>query len=95
MSLFKKKIYLYLYIFFLILVFIFSKFSTNLAFGKNLTVFKVEINETYDLNFNKSQVIDKAFVKAYNILIYNKYMITINHPFHELHYMVYHIIYSY
>ena len=70
MFLFKKKIYLYLYIFFLILVFIFSKFSTNLAFGKNLTVFKVEINETYDLNFNKSQVIDKAFVKAYNILIY-------------------------
>ena len=69
MFLFKKKIYLYLYIFFLILVFIFSKFSTNLLFGKNLTVYDVEVNESYDLNFNKSKVIDKAFVEAYDILI--------------------------
>ena len=70
MILFKKKIYLYLYIFFLILVCIFSKFSTNIAFGKNLTVFNVEVKENYDLNFNKSKVIDKAFLKAYKILIY-------------------------
>jgi hypothetical protein len=35
-----------------------------------LAVFNIKVNETYDLNFNKSQVIDKAFVKAYKILIY-------------------------
>ena len=70
MSLFKKKFYLYLYIFFLILVCIFSKFSTNFVYGKNLTIFNVEVKENYDLNFNKSKVIDKAFIKAYKILIY-------------------------
>ena len=35
-----------------------------------MTVSNVKINETYDLNFNKSLVIDQAFTKAFNILIY-------------------------
>ncbi len=70
MFLFKKKIYLYLYIFFLILVFIFNEFSTNQAFSKNIIISEVEIEENYDLNFNKSKVIDKGFIKAFNILVY-------------------------
>ena len=70
MFLFKKKIYLYLYIFFLIIVFIFIEFSTNLAFSKNFIISEVEIEENYDLNFNKSKVIDKGFIKAFNILVY-------------------------
>ncbi len=70
MFLFKKKIYLYLYIFFLIIVFIFNEFSTNLAFSKNFIISEVEIEENYDLNFDKSKVIDKGFIKAFNILVY-------------------------
>ena len=70
MFLFKKKIYLYLYIFFLIIVFIFNEFSTNLAFSKNIIISEVEIEENYDLNFDKSKVIDKGFIKAFNILVY-------------------------
>ncbi len=70
MFLFKKKIYLYLYIFFLIIVFIFNEFSTNLAFSKNFIISEVEIEENYDLNFDKSKVIDKSFIKAFNILVY-------------------------
>ena len=70
MFLFKKKIYLYLYIFFIIIVFIFNEFSTNLAFSKNFIISEVEIEENYDLNFDKSKVIDKGFIKAFNILVY-------------------------
>ena len=70
MSLFKKKIYLYLYIFFLTLVFFFNEFSTNQSFSKNYIISEVQIEENYDLNFDKSKVIDKGFVKAFNILVY-------------------------
>ena len=70
MFLFKKKINLYLYIFFFTLVFIFNEFSTNEAFSKNFLVSQVEIEEDYDLNFNKSKVINKGFRKAFNIIIY-------------------------
>ncbi len=70
MFLFKKKIYLYLYIFFFTIVFIFNEFSTNLALSKNFIISEVEIEENYDLNFDKSKVIDKGFIKAFNILVY-------------------------
>ena len=70
MFLFKKKIYSYLYILFLILVFNFSEFSTNNALSKNFIISEVKVEEKYNLNFNKSKVIDKGFLKAFNILIY-------------------------
>ena len=70
MSLSKKKLQFYLYIFFLILVVIFSKFSTNYAFGKNYIVSDIEIEEVYDLNFEKTKVIDKAFKKAFKNLVF-------------------------
>jgi len=70
MLLFKKNIYLCLYIFFFILVFIITEFSTNSVYGKNFIISDIEIEENYDLNFNKSKVIDKGFIKAFNILIY-------------------------
>jgi len=70
MFLFKKKIYFYLYIFFLILVCIFNKFSTNSAFSKNYIISQIEIEENYDLNFDRSKVVNKGFDKAFNILIY-------------------------
>ncbi len=70
MSLSKKKIQFYLYIFFLILVGIFSKFSTNNAFSKNYIVSDIKIEEIYDQNFKKTKVIDKAFEKAFKILVF-------------------------
>jgi len=70
MLLFKKKIYFNLYIFFLILISIINEFSTNNAYGKNFIISNVEIEESYDLNFNKSEVLDKGFDKAFKILIY-------------------------
>ena len=59
-----------LYILFLILVFNFSEFSTNKALSKNFIISEVKVEEKYDLNFDKSKVMNKAFKKAFNILIY-------------------------
>jgi len=70
MLIFKKKIYFYLYIFFLILVSIINEFSTNKAYSKNFIISDIEIEESYDLNFNKFKVIDKGFKKVFKILIY-------------------------
>jgi len=70
MLIFKKKNYSYLYIFFLILVFFFNEFSTNLALGKNYNVSNIKVEEVYDINFDKSKVVDKAFDKAFKILLY-------------------------
>jgi len=70
MFLIKKKIYLYLYIFFLLVVFIFNGFSTSKTFGKNFNISQVEIEENYNIDFDKSKVIDNGFKKAFKILIY-------------------------
>mgnify|MGYP005706287525 CR=1 FL=1 len=70
MLLFKKKYISYLYIFFLILVFFFNEFSTNIALGKNYNVSNIKVEEVYDINFDKSKVVDKAFNKAFKILFY-------------------------
>ncbi len=64
-----KKIYKYLYIFFLVLIIIFSEFSTNFAKAKNFVINDIEIQEEYDLNFDKIKVIDRAFERAFKILI--------------------------
>ena len=70
MPLFKKKYLFYVYIFFLIIVFFFNEFSTNISLGKNFNIPKVKVEEKYDLNFDKSKVMDKAFDKAFKTLIY-------------------------
>ena len=70
MQLFKKKKYTYLYIFSLALVFFFNEFSTNNVFSKNYNVSDIKVEEIYDLNFDKSKVVDKAFDKAFKILFY-------------------------
>ena len=64
-----KKIYNYLYIFFLVLIIVISEFSTNFAKAKTFVINDIEIQEKYDLNFNKIKVVDKAFKKAFEILI--------------------------
>ena len=64
-----KKIYNYLYIFFLVLIIVISEFSTNFAKAKNFVINDIEIQEEYDLNFDKIKVVDRAFRKAFEILI--------------------------
>ena len=67
---FKKKNYSYLYIFFLVLVFFFNEFSTNKALSKNYNISDIKVEEVYDISFDKSKVVDKAFNKAFKILFY-------------------------
>ena len=64
-----KKIYNYLYIFFLILIIVFSEFSTNFVNAKNYEINDIEIQEKYDLNFEKIKVVERAFQKAFEILL--------------------------
>ena len=69
MLLFKKIIYT-IYIFFFSISFFFSEFSTNIVFSKNYNIFDIKVKENYDINFDKSKVIDKAFEEAFNVLIF-------------------------
>ena len=70
MLLFKKKYFYHLYIFFLALVLFFSEFSTNIVSSKNYNIFDIKVEEKYDINFDKSKVINKAFEEAFEVLIY-------------------------
>ena len=65
----KKNFTFVLYIFFFILVQFLIDFSTNQVYAKNYKIKNIEIVEPYDLDFNKLQVIDKAFIKAFQELI--------------------------
>ena len=80
MFIYKKKNYSYLYIFFLILVFIFNEFSTKDTLAKNFDITQVKIEENYNINFDKHLIIDKAFQRAFNILIYNCLLYTSPSP---------------
>ena len=46
----------------------FNEFSTNKALSKNFTVSEVEVEEKYNISFDKSKVIDQGFLKAFIIL---------------------------
>ena len=63
-----KKITNYLYIIFIILNFNFIEFSTNKAVAKTFVVSKIEVEQKYNINFNKLKVIDRGFAKAFNDL---------------------------
>ena len=59
-----------LYFFFLLLILIFIKFSTINVFADNYIVKNINIREQYDINFNKDEVINKGFEKAFKTLIF-------------------------
>ena len=59
---------MYLYIFFVFLTFNFLEFSTNTVYAKTFVVSKIEVEEEYNLNFNKLKVIDRGFKKAFQDL---------------------------
>ena len=64
----KKKIFICLYIFFFLLAFNFIEFSTNKVLAKTFVISKIEVEEKYNLNFNKFKVIDRGFKKAFEDL---------------------------
>ena len=70
MLLFKKNYFYHLYIFFLVLVLFFSEFSTNIVSSKNYNILDIKVEEKYDINFDKSKVINKAFDEAFDVLIF-------------------------
>ena len=65
MYFFKKNISNCLYIFFIFLTFNFIEFSTKEVLAKTFVVSQIEVEEKYNLNFNKLKVIDRGFKKAF------------------------------
>ena len=68
-----KKIYFNRSIYniaFLYIVLIFIKFSTTAAFANSFKISDIEISKPYDLNFKKEEVIEIAFEKAFQELIF-------------------------
>ena len=68
---FKKKIKFNIstYILFLFYLIIFTKFSTISVKANTYKIKDLEISKPYDNNFNKEAVIDKAFEKAFELLL--------------------------
>ena len=65
MYFFKKNISSCLYIFFIFLTFNFIEFSTKEVLAKTFVVSKIEVEEKYNLSFNKLKVMDRGFKKAF------------------------------
>ena len=64
-NLFKIFVYNFFVLFFIYLF----PFSTNGAYANTYKIENIEISDEYNTNFSKDDVIDKAFQKAYQILI--------------------------
>ncbi len=65
----KKIIKIFLYNFFIILFIHLFIFSTNNVQANTYKIGNIEISDEYNTNFNKDDVIDEAFKKAFKILI--------------------------
>ena len=65
----KNKFNISVYIFFLFFLIIFAKFSTIEASANTYKIADLEISKPYDKNFNKEEIIDIAFEKAFQELI--------------------------
>ncbi len=66
---FKKKNYKYIYIFNLIFFTFLTIFSTTNVFGKIYKIDDINVNEPYNLSFQKNNVIEKAFYNAFTELL--------------------------
>ena len=66
---FKFFSYKKLYIHFCILAFINIFFSTENVYAKTFSVKDIEISTPFEINFNKSEIIDEGFIKAFDQLI--------------------------
>ena len=65
----KKIIKIFLYNFFILLFIYLFIFSTNNVYANTYKIENIEISDQYNINFNKDDIIDKAFKKAFQILI--------------------------
>ena len=65
----KNKFNISVYIFFLFFLIIFAKFSTIEASANTYKIADLEISKPYDKNFNKEEIINIAFEKAFHQLI--------------------------
>ena len=76
----KKLFKIFLYNFFILFFIYLSLFSTNEVYANTYKIENIEISDEYNTNFNKEDVIDKAFIKAFQILI-NKITLSKDHKF--------------
>ncbi len=60
-----------LYNFFLFLALINIFFSTEKVNSKSFSINDIEISTPFEINFNKNEIIDKGFIKAFNELIFS------------------------
>ncbi len=74
----KKLFKTFLYNFFVLFFIYLFLFSTNEVYANTYKIENIEVSNEYNTNFNKEDVIDKAFVNAYEILI-NKITISTDH----------------
>ena len=65
----KTKYNLTIYILFLFFLIFFTKFSTTVVFANTYKIEDLQIAESYDNNFNKENVINTAFEKAFELLL--------------------------
>ena len=65
----KKILKIFLYNFFIIFFIYLFIFSTKNVYANTYKIENIEISDEYNTNFNKEHVIDKAFQRAFKILI--------------------------
>ena len=65
----KKLFKTFLYNFFVLFFIYLFLFSTNEVYANTYKIENIEVSNEYTTNFNKEDVVDKAFINAYKILI--------------------------
>jgi len=65
----KKIIKIFLYNFFVLFFIYLLIFSTNKVNANTYTIENIEISDDYNTNFNKEEIIDRAFERGFKILI--------------------------
>ena len=71
----KKIIKIFLYNFFIFLFIYLFIFSTKNVLANTYKIENIEISEEYNTNFDKDEIIEKAFESAFKILIRNVYIV--------------------
>ena len=64
----KKLFKIFLYNFFVLFFIYLFLFSTNEVYANTYKIENIEVSEEYNVSFNKEDVIDKAFINAFQIL---------------------------
>ena len=78
-----KKIFkIFLYNFFILFFIYLFIFSTNNVHANTYKIENIEISDEYNINFNKEDVIDKAFQRAFKILL-NKITVSKDYEFNR------------